>query len=66
MLIHIVLVVVGSVGIIQVNIYHWMGGAGLLTIGLNVQAQDLIGLSNHLDVLERERYTINTMHFVVF
>ena len=36
-----------------------MGGAGLLTIGLNVQAQDLIELSNHLDVLERKRYTIN-------
>ena len=57
---------VGFVGIIQVNIYHWMGWAGLLTIGLHVQAQDLIGLSNHFDVLERERYTINTMHFVLF
>ena len=41
-----------------------MGGAGLLTIGLNVQAQDIIGLSNHFDVLEREWYTIKTIHFV--
>ena len=44
-----------------------MGGAGMLTLGLNVQAQDVIGLSNHFDVqLKRDRYMINTMHLVVF
>ena len=39
----------------------------MLTLGLNVQAQDVIGLSNHFDVqLKRDRYTIKTMHFVAF
>ena len=51
------LVVVGFFVIIQVKyITGWVGPVCSL-LGLNVQAQGIIGLSRH---------TVNTMHFVVF
>ena len=43
----------GVFRIIQVK-YHWMGGAGMLTLGLNFQAQGIIGLSSHFDVQFKE------------